>query len=76
MESSFSQTLAQFFIDAYNQILNGWNVDSHRHYNFTPKHLFKMFNSLVKYEFNDKEALVEALVNELFAHFRNKLVSL
>lgn len=54
MDTSLSQNLAQFFIDAYNQILNSFSVDTHRHYNFTPKHLFKMFKSLIKYEFSDK----------------------
>jgi hypothetical protein len=49
METSFSQTLSQFLIDVYNQILNNFSVDSHRHYNFTPKHLFKIFKSLIKY---------------------------
>jgi dynein heavy chain 2 len=76
MEVGFSQPLAQFLVDSYNQILANFSVDTHRHYNFTPKHLFKIFKSLIKYEFSDKEALAEALTNELFAHFRNKLVSL
>lgn len=63
MDMSLSVTLAQFFIDSYNQILSSFSVDTHRHYNFTPKHLFKMFKSLIIYEFSDKESLIEALVN-------------
>ncbi len=54
MDLKVAQTLAQFLIDAYNQILNNFNVDNYRHYNFTPKHLFKIFKNLIKYDINDQ----------------------
>jgi hypothetical protein len=49
MDQSICQILSQFLIDVYGQIQNNFNVDSYRHYNFTPKHLFKIFKSFIKY---------------------------
>ncbi len=54
MEQSMATNMAQFIVDVYNQIQTAYSVDVKRHYNFTPKHLFRMFKSFIKYNFTDK----------------------
>lgn len=49
MDMNIAQNMAQFLIDVYNQIQYNYNVDLYRHYNFTPKHLFRIFKSFIKY---------------------------
>jgi dynein heavy chain 2 len=74
MDENLGKVFSAFFIDIYLGIKKGFSVDEYRHYSFTPKSLFKIYRNLTMYELSDQESLLEALSNEIYKNYRNKIV--
>mmetsp|Transcript_23934 Transcript_23934/g.36617 ORF Transcript_23934/g.36617 Transcript_23934/m.36617 type:complete len:445 (+) Transcript_23934:7216-8550(+) len=69
-----SKKLAQFLIDLYSNVKQKFSVDDHRHYLFTPRDITCLIYSLLRYEINEAQGLIETLIYESSRIFKDRLV--
>lgn len=69
-----SKKLAQFLIDVYSNVRQKFSVDDHRHYLFTPRDITGLAFSLLRYEINEAQGLIETFIYEASRIFKDRLV--
>lgn len=70
-----SKKLAQFLIELYSNVRQKFSVDDHRHYLFTPRDITGLVFNLLRYEINEAQGLIEALIYESSRIFKDRLVN-
>ena len=70
-----SKKIARFIVDSFANIKQKFSVDEHRHYLFTPREITEWVFGLMRYEAENAQALIEALVYESMRIFKDRLVN-